>query len=175
MYQYCMKHVIHAGPWLSQSCGWCMDSSKGQRHWPKVPAALWVPEMVVSTTSVGGCNCPSGRGPPEALYQGKGSSKNVSRKYYKNCELQNWKGYIEKSTRNNYKSCTGMHNNMHIAITVLHEWWVCVGMQRQTLLTLCNQGTLYTCMFYTWQNSLLFLYSIIRLYSYTTQNLSLHS
>ena len=46
----CMKHVIYAGPWLSQSCGWCMDSSKSQRHWPEVPAALWVSEVVVSST-----------------------------------------------------------------------------------------------------------------------------
>ena len=40
-----------------------------------------------------------------------------------------------------------MHYSMNIAITVLHERWLCGGMQRQTLLTPCNQGTFYTCIY----------------------------
>ena len=43
-------------------------------------------------------------------------------------------GIVEKA-----KETSGMHNR---AITVLHEQWMCLGMQRHTHITLCSMVTI---------------------------------
>ena len=46
-------------------------------------------------------------------------------------------GIVEKAKE--ISSDSGMHNR---AITVLHEQWMCPGMQRHTHITLCSMVTI---------------------------------
>ena len=46
-------------------------------------------------------------------------------------------GIVEKAKETS--SDSGMHNR---AITVLHEQWMCPGMQRHTHITLCSMVTI---------------------------------
>ena len=46
-------------------------------------------------------------------------------------------GIVEKAKETSWDS--GMHDR---AITVLHEQWMCLGMQRHTHITLCNLVTI---------------------------------
>ena len=52
-------------------------------------------------------------------------------------ELKRHIGIVEKAKETS--SDSGMHNR---AITVLHEQWMCPGMQRHTHITLCSMVTI---------------------------------